>query len=241
MKETKDLFFILEQNSQLIDNFKKEMFKKTVEYQKKYGFDIGSGEHSTWNNEADAFKHAFMQAFLTIKYGKTMGLIGGYLHERNGNKYYSQSKGEENMDKWNNAQGREIAKEIINEYNPTLIKMYKNSGRLDDIIAKKVMERMRAGKLITHPSDKRKYTGFAANIEDESYIPDGKIFTAEEIGKLSTEEFQKFEKYIDKQLKEFGVPYEHQAQAEVAKGSMIWVDDYKRDDGTPVKGYYRRK
>lgn len=100
---------------------------------------------------------------------------------------------------------------------------------------------MRAGKLITHPSDKRKYTGFAANIEDEAYIPEGKIFTAEEIGKLSTEDFQKFEKYIDKQLKEFGVPYEHQAQAEVAKGSMIWVDDYTRQDGTPVKGYYRRK
>ena len=52
---------------------------------------------------------------------------------------------------------------------------------------------------------------------------------------------EKFEKYIDKQLKEFGVPYEHQAQAEVAKGSIIWVDDYTRQDGTPVKGYYRRK
>ena len=103
------------------------------------------------------------------------------------------------------------------------------------------MERMRAGKLITHPSDKRKYTGFAANIDDEAYIPEGKIFTAEEIGKLSTEDFQKYEKYIDKQLKEFGVPYEHQAQAEVAKGSMVWVDDYTRHDGTPVKGYYRRK
>lgn len=68
MKETKDLFFILEQNSQLIDNFKKEMFKKTVEYQKKYGFDIGSGEHSTWNNEADAFKHAFMRLSIINKY-----------------------------------------------------------------------------------------------------------------------------------------------------------------------------
>ena len=34
MKETKDLFLMLEQNSKLIKNFKKEMFKKTVEYQK---------------------------------------------------------------------------------------------------------------------------------------------------------------------------------------------------------------
>ena len=103
------------------------------------------------------------------------------------------------------------------------------------------MERMRTGKLITHPSDKRIYTGFAANIEDEAYIPEGKIFTAEEIGKLSTADFQKFEKYIDKQLKEFGVPRENQAKDMVSKGDLIWVDDYKRNDGTPVKGYYRRK
>ena len=68
MKETKDLFFILEQNSQLIDNFKKEMFKKTVEYQKKYKFNISTGEHSTWNNEADAFKHAFMRLSIINKY-----------------------------------------------------------------------------------------------------------------------------------------------------------------------------
>ena len=37
-------------------------------------------------------------------------------------------------------------------------------------IAKKVMERMRAGKLITHPSDKRKYTGFAADIEEDELL-----------------------------------------------------------------------
>ena len=24
-------------------------------------------------------------------------------------------------------------------------------------------------------------------------------------------------------------------------GDLIWVDDYTRHDGTPVKGYYRRK
>jgi len=103
------------------------------------------------------------------------------------------------------------------------------------------MERMRAGKLITHPSDKRKYTGFAANIEDEFDLPQGKIFTAEEIGKLSTDNFQKFENYIYKQLNEFGIPREYQARNMVSNGDLIWINDYKRNDGTPVKGYYRRK
>ena len=236
MNKDNDLLYLIEVLPQF-KKFKEDMFKKTVEYQKKYGFDISTGEHSTWNNEADAFKHTFMQARTTIFYGTSISKTFADLHERNGNKYYSQNKGEENMDKWNNAVGREIGEEIKKEIKN---KNYSDE-EIDDIIAKKVMERMRAGKLITHPSDKRRYTGFAANIDDEAYIPEGKIFTAEEIGKLSTDDFQKYEKYIDKQLKEFGVPYEHQAQAEVAKGSMIWVDDYKRDDGTPVKGYYRRK
>ncbi len=225
----------------LAKNYGSEVYAKTKKYQKIYGFEIGTGEHDTWNNEADAFKHTFMQADLALKFLLGISKYAGDKHEKDGEKH-GQPQGEENMDKWNNAQGREIAKEIEKEIgNPVLLKMYAHSGKLDDLIAKKVMERMRAGKLITHPSDKRKYTGFAANIEDEAYIPDGKIFTAEEIGKLSTADFQKFEKYIDKQLKEFGVPYEHQAQAEVAKGSMIWVDDYTRHDGTSVKGYYRRK
>lgn len=34
---------------------------KTYEAQKKYGFDIKNGTH---NNEADAFKHTFMQWYL---------------------------------------------------------------------------------------------------------------------------------------------------------------------------------
>ena len=31
---------------------------------KIYGFEIGKDEKDTWNNEADAFKHTFMQARL---------------------------------------------------------------------------------------------------------------------------------------------------------------------------------
>lgn len=57
----------------------------TNHYQKKYGFDIGEGEHATWNNEADAFKHAFMQWALDY-------YIDGY-NKRNGqilNGYYKR-------------------------------------------------------------------------------------------------------------------------------------------------------
>ncbi len=40
-----------------IDKFKEEMYTKTKKYQKIYGFEIGTGKHDTWNNEA-AVKNA---------------------------------------------------------------------------------------------------------------------------------------------------------------------------------------
>lgn|GEM_PF-4109095 len=36
--------------------FNNRILKATYEAQKKYGFKIGTGEHATWNNEADGTK-----------------------------------------------------------------------------------------------------------------------------------------------------------------------------------------
>ncbi len=38
----------------------KKTLDATYKAQKKYGFQMGTGPHATWNNEADAFKHTFM-------------------------------------------------------------------------------------------------------------------------------------------------------------------------------------
>ena len=206
------------------------IYKKTKEYQKIYNFDIGTGRHDTWNNEADAFKHAFMSADLSLKYTNIGSLILGNYHEIETN---NNPKNEKNMDKWNNAQGREIAKELVKEYGNKLKNF--SEQQKDDLIAKKVMQRMKSGKLITTPNDKRTYTGFAAD------IPEGKIFTAEEIGKLSTNDFSNYEKYINNQLETYGVPRDYQAQQDVINGVLIWVDKYTRSDGTEVSGYYRHK
>lgn len=69
------------------------------------------------------------------------------------------------------------------------------------------MQKMKAGKLITTPTDKRKYTGLAADIN-----PD-KTYTREEIGKMTPEEFEQNEKAIMKQMKEKGIPTKAQAKA----------------------------
>ncbi|MGN0031745.1 MAG: hypothetical protein ACI37Q_07310 [Candidatus Gastranaerophilaceae bacterium] len=44
------------------------VFDATTKYQKKYGFDIGTGERATWDNEADAF-HTYMQSIMANRYG----------------------------------------------------------------------------------------------------------------------------------------------------------------------------
>lgn len=171
------------------------VFDATTKYQKKYGFEMGTGSHATWNNEADAFKHTYMQAQLALFAGKHIAKFAGDYHEMQGNKDMGQSKGEENMDKWNNAQGCEIAKEIIQEYG---VWATAPSQKINDVIARKVMERMKSGKLITNPDDKRVYkegdvTGNAAPIDS--------AYTKEQIGKMSPEEFVQNESIIMEQLK----------------------------------------
>lgn len=182
-----------------------KVFEDTVKYQKQYGFEMGTGEHATWNNEADAFKHTYMQAQLALWGGKHISKLLGDYHEYQGNKYMGQSKGEENMDQWNNAQGREIAKEIILEYGIGSTIPFQGD-KINNIIAEKVMQRMKAGKLITNPSDRRDYkklkqsgsTGFAAQLEYDA----NHIFTPEEIGNLSPEKFNQYENQIMTQLQE---------------------------------------
>lgn len=172
------------------------IFDATTKYQKQYGFDIGTGTHATWNNEADAFKHTYMQAQLALWAGKHAAKFAGDFHEWQGNKDMGQSKGEENMDKWNNAHGREIAKEIIREYGAGATVP---SRKINDIIARKVMERMKSGKLITTPNDTRVYeegtiTGNAAPIQQ--------YFTREQIGSMSPDEFEENLPLIEQQLKD---------------------------------------
>ena len=178
------------------------IFDETLKYQKKYNFEIGTGKHATWNNEADAFKHTFMQAHLSLLFGKNVAKYVGDWHENDGNIKMGQSFNEYNMDNWNNAQGREIAKEIIRE-NGILATI--PNEKINDIIAEKVMEKMRKGELITNPNDERKYDGFweknfnKSTLIDENGNPTGfaaSVYTPEQIGKMSIEEYMNNEEEI---------------------------------------------
>lgn len=146
--------------------YNNEIYAKTKKYQKIYGFEIGTGAHDAWNNEADAFKHTFMQADLALKTTVGLSKFAGDIHEWQGEKNH-QPAGEKNMDLWNNEIGREISKEIRKEYNRIEVIKHINSGKMDDIIADKVMTRMRKGELITHPTNPRKYKTPSQKFSDE--------------------------------------------------------------------------
>lgn len=151
------------------------MLRDTIKYQKQYGFELKNG--SAWNNEADAFRHAYMQAYLTLRFNDYGAKILGDFHERDGNKKHNQSKEEEKMDLHNNEIGRQIGNEIRKEYKD--IRVNPNDERIKDIMARKVVERMQEGKLILDLSGRRQpkqKLKIQKNI-DTKIIPEGCVGT----------------------------------------------------------------
>lgn len=191
-------------------NFNNEMVDKTWKYQKKFGFETSPRKgHEFWNNEADAFKHAFGSAKMSLNMGTWGSLAGGVYHE---SQTPNNPPGEWNMDSWNNDQGRKIVKDIYKEYGDKFNSF--SQDRKEAIIAAKVMMKMKNGELITNPSDKRQYKGFLENIfkgkptgfaaSTEQIIPQQVSYTPEQIGKMSREEFDKNESAIMHQLQTGG-------------------------------------
>lgn len=65
-----------------------------------------------------------------------------------------------------------------------------------------------------------------------------KIYTAEDIGKMSAEEFMTNEKAIDYQMENLGIPRESDLSG---NPDVVYVHAYTRDDGTEVRAHYRSK
>ena len=303
LQQNKDAYDFYK-NKKLQKKFNDDLVQKTGYYQKKFGFEINPRKgHEFWNVEADAFKHTFGSAEMYIKYGDGWSTLFDIGHE-----YQTphNPQGEWNMDSWNNHQGREIAKEIQKEYGDNFMKL--SQKQRDDIIAVKVMDKMRNGQLITNPNDKRKYTGLTENIVNgikkmqETNLPftptrgvggvqnngrplgfaadidinqiaqqpglqsfnteipqqgqsklfgytnpltgNNRIFTREEVGAMSPEEFTRHEKEIDAQTRAFNgtMPTNGDLQREaMTGGGVVYVNSYTRSDGTQVKGYYRSR
>ena len=67
---------------------------------------------------------------------------------------------------------------------------------------------------------------------------DSRIYTAEDIGEMTSKEFLANEKAIDYQIETLGIP----RRGDLAESSdVVYVHSYTRDDGTKVKAHYRSK
>ncbi len=65
-----------------------------------------------------------------------------------------------------------------------------------------------------------------------------RIYTAEDIGNMTSKEFAENEKAINYQMKNLGIP----RQSDLTNNSdVVYVHAYTKDDGTKVKAHYRSK
>lgn len=185
-----------------------KMTKKAYEYVKKYNLDVTKGTMG-WNDEADAFRHAFMQASITTNSNEEIANVLGDGNEILGDVVHNQDPKEKNMDLWNNQIGRQVGEEVKKE----LEGQNYTKQELEDRIAEKIIERMDNGDLITNPfSDDRSFEQLqketeSYNQENESQNPTltGRVeynqpFTREDIAKMSPEEFSKNEDKIMSQM-----------------------------------------
>ena len=67
---------------------------------------------------------------------------------------------------------------------------------------------------------------------------DNRLYTAEDIGNMTSKEFASNEKAIDYQMENLGIP----RQSDLTNNSdVVYVHAYTKDDGTKVKAHYRSK
>ncbi len=70
------------------------------------------------------------------------------------------------------------------------------------------------------------------------------IYTREEVGQMSSDEYAKHENEIDAQTRAFNgtMPSNSDLQKEaITGGGVVYVNSYTRSDGTEVRGYYRSR
>ena len=129
--------------SKIVDLYIKHLNKQVEHYWNIYHFDM-TPHHTSHNNEADAFKHCYMQAELTLWLGRFIAKIIGDMHENKPDNPPEEKK----MDLYNNSVGRQIGADIKKSYFLWIFTKWQ------DKIANRIMLIMKAGLLITSTKEK---------------------------------------------------------------------------------------
>ncbi len=119
-------------------------------YASQYGINPKTEIDGAW----DAFRHAYASGAMTQEYSETAAHVFGDLNEIYGDFIRNQSENVKNMDKWNNAVGRDIGKNVTSN---------------NDDIARQVYEAIKRGDLIIDAkNDARRYGGDNPPVEGNS-------------------------------------------------------------------------
>ena len=118
-------------------SYEKHLNEKVEKYYNIYHFSM-EPNHTSYNNEADAFKHTYLSAELTILFGAYIAEKIGIMQEDT-NPYNTDA--ERKMDLHNDSVGIKIGKELR--------KGMFHLINMDDTIAEEVMKAMNNGELIT--------------------------------------------------------------------------------------------
>ena len=221
----------------LREELNRETLKYTYKYQKIHGFNMGTGKEATHNNEADAFKHAFMQVYLKVVYPRTPAKTIGDYHEYI--EGWNYDKRENNMDLWNNAIGRKVFDNIKCALGDSY-KKYTQEEILN-LAAQQICKRMDKGELITNPfTDKRQFK----NMELERLKDEDRVFYEDEYwDELDENDRIRYKEHYSnfKNKNNWKLPSKRELQDRVLVGDLIYVKDYTRSDVRKVSGYYRRR
>ena len=208
---------------------------ETSDAQKKFGFNIGTGKHASWNNEADAFKHAFLSWYLSYYHGDDEAKRLGDMHE---DETPNAPWYERNMDLWNNKIGREIAFEMKEGLGDDYDLLGDNWAK--ERAKRIIWEKMKKGELITNPfTDWRKFE----NMELDLLKDTDKIDTDMDFKKFDAKTKElRAKNYIEQIIdSDWQIPTKENLDKRVRSGELIYVEDYTRGNGTKVHGYYRRR
>lgn len=97
-----------------------------------------------------------------------------------------------------------------------------------------IMQQMQDG-LIINQVPTSSYSGYVNPINN-----DNKIYSREDIGSMSLDEYSDNEKAIMAQLNSIGIPFNMELNAaQVQRKGIVYVRPYTKSDGTQVRGYYR--
>lgn len=212
--------------------FYSDYLGKSYKYGEKYN--LQKGQKPGWNDEIDAFRHCFSQALLTLKFSEGFAKNFGTAYEIHGDILDNQKSNERNMDQWNNAVGRDIAKEVQKEISGKNL----TSQQIEDIVAEKVVKHMKNGDLITNPfTDKRKFD--EKTFKDRIFDIKNRVFHKNELSIKDLDDPVLRDAYLDQALEKTSMPTKEALDTKVRTGELVYVDEYTRGDGTKVSGYYR--